>query len=142
MLSCSGLCPIAVASALLSWAPPCCHVAESLCYGGLPWQRQAVSAMGVYLRRGRISSVMANTPPPPSCTVLGSVVLAVRLSTLSISSCRFVCPCAGETRRARSPGSLPQSAFLFFFKLNGRLSLRSFSRLLLEHQDLCDFLCS
>ena len=39
------LCPAVVGSALF---------AESLCYGGLPWQWQAALAMGVYLSRGRM----------------------------------------------------------------------------------------
>ena len=48
--------PVAAFSALLLWAPPCCHrlcpATESLCCGGLPLQQQAASAMGVYLSRG------------------------------------------------------------------------------------------
>ena len=30
---------------------------------------------------------MADAPPPPSCTILGSAVLDVKLSTLSFSNC-------------------------------------------------------
>ena len=52
---CSEVRGIAAGSALLLQSPPCCHglrpVAESLCCCGLPWQRQAASAMGVYLSR-------------------------------------------------------------------------------------------
>ena len=64
-------------------------------------------------QKGRIASVMVNAPPPPSCTILGSAVPTVKLSTWRVSNCHFVCPCGGETHRARSPGSLPQSTFLF-----------------------------
>ena len=37
---------------------------------------------------------MVDAPPPPSCTVLGSAVPAVKLSTQSVWDRRFVCPTA------------------------------------------------
>ena len=37
---------------------------------------------------------MADSPPPPSCTVLGSAVPAVKLSTQNVWNRRFVCPTA------------------------------------------------
>ena len=52
------VCPVAAGSALLLPSPPCCHglrpVAVSLCCIGLPLQWQAVSAVGLYLSRGRL----------------------------------------------------------------------------------------
>ena len=46
------------------------------------------------LLQGLIASVMVDAPPPPSCTDLGSVVPAVKLSTRSVWNHRFVCPSA------------------------------------------------
>ena len=142
---CCGLSPAAAGSAtgsaLLPQALPCSRV--SLLWHVASAMAGCISNGSVPLS-GRISSVMANAPPPPSCTVLGSAVLAVKLSTWSVSNCHFVCPSGGETRRACSPGPLPQSAFLFFFffKLNGWLFFRCSSHLLKGRWDLCDFLCS
>ena len=45
---CCEVRPIAAGSAVLLWSPPRPAV-ESLCCSGLPWQRQAASAVGVYL---------------------------------------------------------------------------------------------
>ena len=107
--------PFAAGSALLLQSLPCCHgllpvvlfiwvwlelpwqwwptsvMADSLCYGGLPQQWHSTSV-------GWSALVMADTPPPLSCAVLGSALLAVKLSTPSISSCCFVCFCGGGTR--------------------------------------------
>ena len=47
---CCEVCPIAAGSAVLLWSPPR-PAAESLCCSGLSRQRQAASAVGVYLSR-------------------------------------------------------------------------------------------
>ena len=102
---CCGLCPVAVGSALLPCVIPCSPVymgvltsvvADSLCYCRQPRQRQVASAMAGCVSNdsvasyGLSASVMADALPPLSCTVLGSAVLAMKLSTPSISNCCFV----------------------------------------------------
>ena len=47
---CCVVRPVAAGSAVLLWSQPR-PVVESLCCSGLPWQRQAASAVGVYLSR-------------------------------------------------------------------------------------------
>ena len=47
---CCVVCPVAAGSAVLLWSLPS-PAAESLCCSGLPRQRQAASAVGVYLSR-------------------------------------------------------------------------------------------
>ena len=63
---------------------------------GNGWLRQQWACISVVvgcLGNGRC-------PSPTSCTILGSAVLAVKLSTWSIFNCCFVCFCGGGTRSA------------------------------------------
>ena len=46
---------------------------------------------------------MADAPLPPSCTILGSAVPAVKPSTRSVWNCHFVCPTGPNAISLESP---------------------------------------
>ena len=81
-----GFTLLPVGSALLSWAPPCWQ-SLSVMVGCLSNGRLVSS--GSVPQYARNVSVVVDAPPPPSCTVLDSAVLALKLSTQSISNCCF-----------------------------------------------------
>ena len=106
--------PVAAGSALLLRFSPCFHrlhsAAESLCCIGLPRQRQAASAMGVYLSRGDCLG-NGGLPSPTELRFLGpSPPGAFGIAILSVPLCypkRCVpaIPWAGPLSKFRSVSS-------------------------------------
>ena len=84
---------------------------------------------------------MANTPLPQSWTVLGSAVVAVKLSTQGVSNCCFFLLLLLGWDLPSLITWLSASEPFFFFKLKGRLSPKCSSHLLKGCQNLCDFPC-
>ena len=114
---CCGLCPALMGFALLLCVIPCSPVymgvvraamvmVACLCSDRLSLLWQVASAMAGCISNGRVppygssALVVVDAPRPLICTILGSAVLALKLSSPSVFNCCFVCFCGGGTRQA------------------------------------------